>query len=362
MLIKGKNFSLDGIKKILLIQLGDIGDVVLTTPAIKALRQHFPQANIIVAVREKAKELIEDCSWVSGVISINKEKRRFSRKIAYQKDFFLCLRKYKFDMTIDMRTGTRGAILSFLSGANRRIGFYADNGELWRNRVFTHLILLGYTPGQYVAQYYSSLLHTLNIKTHMNPLLEVSPEKRRKAAALFRNEKVPPDRPVIAIHPFSLWKYKEWGMDKYVQLMNWIGSEYKLPIIITGSPDERERAVTLKKMCGKHVYNFAGKTSIAMLGAVLDACGLFIGVDSAGMHIAGAVGTPTISIFGPSSPASWAPRGKQHTVVYKDLPCVPCRQKGCDNSEVSRCLDELSVKEVISAVDKKILKIRSIVQ
>ena len=359
MLVKGKNLSLDGVKRILLIQLGDIGDVVLTLPSIKALHESFPQANLIVAVREKARELIEDCPWATGVISINEDKRRLAQEIAYQKDFLLRFRKYGFDLAIDMRTGTRGAILSLLSGANRRIAFYADDGKLWRNRVFTHLTLLGYTPGQYVAQYYSSLLHTLNIKTQMRPLLEVSPEKRQKAGALFRNEEVPLDRPVIALHPFSLWKYKEWGMDKYIQLINRIGSKYELPVIITGSPDERERAATLEKMCGKLVYNFAGKTSIAMLPAILDACGLFIGIDSAGMHIAGAVGTPTISIFGPSSPASWAPRGKRHTVVYKNLPCVPCRQKGCNNSEVSRCLDELSVEEVIPIVDSKVLEIET---
>lgn len=357
MLVKGNRLITEDIRNILLIQLGDIGDVVLTFPSIKALREHFPQANIVVAVREKAKGLIEDCAWALGVISIKKEKRRLSQEIAYQKDFFLCLRKYNFDLAIDMRTGTRGAILSFLSGADHRIGFYAEDGRLWRNRLFTHLALLQYTPGQYVAQYYSSLLHTLDIETQMLPLLEVSPENRHKAASLFRNEKVPMDRPIIALHPFSLWKYKEWGMDKFIQLINRIGSEYTLPVIITGSPDERGLVATLKKMCGEHVYNLAGKTSIAMFGAVLSLCGLFIGVDSAGMHIAGAVGTPTVSIFGPSSPASWAPRGKFHAIVYKNLPCVPCRQKGCQNSEISQCLEELTVDDVMAVVRSQIKKI-----
>jgi hypothetical protein len=83
-----------------------------------------------------------------------------------------------------------------------------------------------------------------------------------------------------------------------------------------------------------------------MFAAVLKSCGLFIGVDSAGMHIAAAVGTPTVSIFGPSSAASWAPRGSRHKVVHGNLPCIPCRQKGCEGTEQSRCLDELSVNEL----------------
>jgi len=87
-----------------------------------------------------------------------------------------------------------------------------------------------------------------------------------------------------------------------------------------------------------------------MYAALLQRCDLFIGVDSAGLHIAAAVGTPTVSIYGPSAPASWAPRGSSHLVVQKDWPCVPCRRKGCDDSEQCRCLDELTVEEILQAV------------
>jgi heptosyltransferase-3 len=96
---------------------------------------------------------------------------------------------------------------------------------------------------------------------------------------------------------------------------------------------------------------------MGLLPAVLKACALFIGVDSAGMHIAAAVGTPTVSIFGPSAPASWAPRGPEHLVVHRNLSCVPCRQKGCDGKEQSRCLDDLTVAEVMSAVATQIEKL-----
>ena len=83
MLVKGKNLSLDRIKRILLIQLGDIGDVVLSFPSIRALRENFPRSNVIVAVREKARELIEDCPWATEVISVNKDQRRLAQEIAY---------------------------------------------------------------------------------------------------------------------------------------------------------------------------------------------------------------------------------------------------------------------------------------
>ena len=108
-------------------------------------------------------------------------------------------------------------------------------------------------------------------------------------------------------------------------------------------------AISFCSNCDAQVHNFAGKTSIGMLAAVLKACSLFIGVDSAGMHIAGAVRTPTVTIVGPSSSVTWAPRGRQHRVVYKSLPCVPCHQTGC--------LEELTIDEVFSVVKDHIVRV-----
>jgi predicted lipopolysaccharide heptosyltransferase III len=360
MLVKGKNFSLDGIGRILLIQLGDIGDVVLTTPTIKALKENHPSGEIFVLLRSHAGELLEGCPWVDGVICVNKEKRKFTENIAYQKNFLLGLRRKRFELAIDLRAGTRGAIASFLSGARLRVGRYRGDKRLWRNRLFTHLI----RPENELRQY--SALHSLNILApfelrikNTSPELIVTEEKERSAANILRKEKVLPDKLLIALHPFSRWRYKEWPIRNYIRLINHMGIRYKVSILITGSIDERDRVSDIAKSSKIDVHNLAGKTSLGELAAILKKCRLLIGIDSAPIHIAAAVGTPTITIFGPSSPINWAPQGKHHYVIYKDLPCVPCRQKGCNNSEVSRCLDELSVEEVIPVVDTKFLEMET---
>jgi heptosyltransferase-3 len=353
MLLKGNNLSTDNIRNILLIQLGDIGDVLLTFPAIRAVKEKFPQANVIVAVREKAKELIEECQWATGVISINEEKRSWMEELSYQKKFFFNLRKHHFDMAIDMKSGDRGAILAFLSGAKQRIGLYAHDGKLWRNRVFTHLALPYQAPRRHMAQHYLSLLEEYGIKTdHTWPVLVPSKARLREAHDLLKKEGVPSDRPVIALQPFSLWSYKEWGIKNYMGLIQWLISNYHVSVIITGSGDERIKADKLMKECKSYTYNLAGKTSIGTLPAVFQSSKMFIGIDSAGMHIAAATGIPTISLFGPSSSTDWAPRGERHRVVRRDLPCVPCQNKGCEDSGMSRCLDELTLEEVQDAVKK----------
>jgi heptosyltransferase-3 len=358
MLVKGNGLLIQDVRSILLIQLGDIGDVVLSLPCVRALRENFPKANVIVAVREKARELMEDCPWAKGVVSVNQERRRLDEEIRYQKEFFLGLRRFNFDLVIDLRTGTRGAILAFLSGARQRIGRYADDGKLWRNRVFTHLTLPEGRLDQHVADYYFDILASYDLTTeNARPELDIQPEKELRAAAIFRGEKIPLDRPIIAVQPFSLWQYKEWGIDKYIELIDRIRSKYKLSIVITGSPDERARAAEIIKMRGENVHNLAGKTSLGVFAAVLKACTLFIGGDSAGMHLSAAVGTPTVSIFGPSSPACWAPKGTQHAVACKDFRCVPCKEKGCGGTEISRCLKELTVDEVMCVVNGQMDKI-----
>jgi predicted lipopolysaccharide heptosyltransferase III len=355
-------------QNILLIQLGDIGDVVLSIPAFRAVRDQFPQANIIVAVREKAKELIQHVPWVNGVMAINQDQRSLLDEISYQWMFFSLVRSYHFDLVFDFRTGTRGAILAFLSGAKERVGFFDPEG-FWRNRLFTHLYRLDYHASMHVAAYYFSLLQAYGlIVAHEAPEMHVTSEVQKHAARILNKEGIPSDWPIIAIQPFSLWGYKEWSIHKYAQLIQWILSARCISIVITGSQHERERAKDLIDRCAGHgfeghegrdrqVFNLAGKTSLGELAALIRSCRLFIGSDSSGMHIAAAVGTPTVVIFGPSAPASWAPAGDDHAIVQKDLPCVPCRQKGCDGSEVSRCLDELEVDEVRAVVQTQLKKL-----
>ncbi|MBA3004355.1 MAG: glycosyltransferase family 9 protein [Desulfurivibrio sp.] len=351
-LVTGKSVIAGSPRSILLIQLGDIGDVVLTLPCVRAMREAYPHARINVVAWDKAAELLEDCPWLDQVIAVTKRSRSFLGELRFQVVFFRSLRRLQCDLAIDLRTGTRGAIMAFLSGASQRVGFYAEDGKLWRNRLFTGLLKREYIPGMHVADYLLCLLEAFGITTEQRtPMLAVADDKLEKIRILFEGEGVPQDKKIVAVQPFSLWQYKEWGRDKYIALIQWLKEEYGVAVLVTGSAAEKERAEEIVRCCDTGCYNFAGKTSIAMYAALLKQCQLFIGVDSAGLHIAAAVGTPTVGIFGPSSPESWAPRGGQHLIVQKKMPCVPCRQKGCNNSEQSRCLDELTLEEVRSRID-----------
>lgn len=332
---------------ILLVQLGDIGDVVLTFPAIQALKETFPEKKLVVCVRDKAEDLMKECPWLDGVVSIGRGKRKFFAEVIHQFIFFRDLRRHGFGVAVELRTGTRGAILTFLSGAPLRIGRFAVDGKLWRNRLFTHLVEPAGEMKQYAAEHSLNIIRLLNVNIQNRvPRIVVSDSRKKEALALFAEEGVAADRAVLAIHPFSLWKFKEWEIDQWVLLVDDLVKRFHCNVIITGSPEERRRAREIQERSKSGVFNLAGRTAIGLLPAVMQACRFFIGVDTAALHIAAAVGTPTIGIFGPSSPICWAPRGEGHYVVSKKMDCLPCRNKGCQDSEISLCLRELSYIEV----------------
>ena len=140
--VKGHGAPLVRPRRILLIQLGDIGDVLLSTPCIRALRDTFPNARLAVAVRDKAAELLADCPWLDEVIPVLKSRGGLLGELVGQVGFVLALRRAAYDLAIDLRTGTRGAIMARLSGARRRLGFFVDNERCRRDALFTDVLRL----------------------------------------------------------------------------------------------------------------------------------------------------------------------------------------------------------------------------
>ncbi|MEW5909065.1 MAG: glycosyltransferase family 9 protein [Thermodesulfobacteriota bacterium] len=165
---------------------------------------------------------------------------------------------------------------------------------------------------------------------------------------------MPAETTMVILHPFSLWSYKEWREEGWIRLMKDLIQFPSRSVVIIGSLSDRERISKMIKPFEFGVFNLAGKTSIGEIPELLGLSRLFIGVDSGIMHIAGAVGIPSIALFGPSSSLTWAPRNRFHTTVAMEMPCRPCRQKGCLGSEISQCLDQLSYEDVKKAVDAEL--------
>lgn len=341
------------VKKILLIQLGDIGDVVWTTPVIRAVKESIPDAQVSVLVRAGFGGLLEGDPAIKEVFETKQSGGNLLSRAAGQLVFFKSIRACRFDMAIDLRLGDRGAFLSLLSGARYRLTKHHPEGvPSWRKYFFTHAVTSRPRHGTYGAAEQSlSFLRGVGIDTHdVTPRLCVTDAVKERVRKILAEEKADPAIPPVTINFFSRWPYKEWGGQKWIEVINWLGREFSIPVIIIGSAQERSKAEELISQCRGQVFNFAGRTTLAELAGLLSLSRLHAGVDSAAPHIAAATCTPTVTIYGPTSWKDWAPIGSKNKVVVPDMDCVPCFKKGCDNSGRSLCLEALETGSVKTAI------------
>ena len=336
------------VRKILIIQLGDIGDVVWAIPAFWAVKNAFPQAEVSVLTRRPNGDLLLDDSHIGNVFQVDR------RSVFKGLQLVKSIRREKFDLLFDLRADDRGAYISLLSGAKMRAALYYREID-WRNRMFTHLANPPQTEERVLGAAEQSLkiLRSFGIQeTTSTPQLSISTATRNKAIELLASEKIVSEKGFVTVNPFSRWSYKEWGIDKWRQIISFVWQEYKTPVLILGSEEERKRANELIFADSSSAYNLAGKTTLREMAGVLQRSRLHIGVDSAAPHIAAAVGTPTLTIYGPSDWRDWAPPGEKNQVVLPEMDCSPCRKKGCDGSGQSKCLDNLTVAKVQDAMEK----------
>jgi len=335
------------ISKILIIQLGDIGDVVWAIPAFWSVKNAFPQADVSVLTRKPNGDLLLDDSHIDTVFQIGK------KDLWEELQLLLSMRREKFDLVFDLRADDRGAYTSFFIGARMRASLYYS-ALSWRNRLFTNLV----DPPPAVTRVHGAAEQSLRLirgfgikESTVIPQIFVSPATKNKMAGLLAAENVAAQDGYVTSNPFSRWSYKEWGINKWRQLIYFIWQKYKMPVLILGSKEERARADQLSVASPSPVYNFAGKTTLREMAGLLQASRLHIGVDSAAPHIAAAVGTSTLTIYGPSDWRDWAPPGEKNKVVLPDMDCSPCYKKGCDGSGRSECLETLAVTKVQDAVE-----------
>lgn len=338
------------LSNILLIQLGDIGDVVLTTPTVYAIREAYPQTQISLMVRKPFGNILASNPYIYEVVESAKHTGSFIHRIKESIEFVFRLRRAHYDLVIDLRTGDRGAILSLLSGARVRVGRPGEKKQFWHTYAFTRIINGQPATDPYVhpgADQSLRFVRELGMDTR-NSMPKLYPTDRdvTRVRELLAGYKMPSGAVWVTVNPFSRWKYKEWHPAKWGDLVDRLWKRFGVYTVLVGSPDEAAACGTIMAGREDHVFSAVGSTSLSELVALISISTLHMGVDSAAPHIAAAVGTPTLTIHGPSNWRDWRVADEDHDIVCPELACVPCHCKGCNNSGRSRCLEELPVEAV----------------
>jgi heptosyltransferase-3 len=337
-------------RNILVIQLGDIGDVVLATASFRALKNHLPGARIQVLVRNGCGALLAADPSLSGIFESRRGGGKLSDVGSENLSLVRNLRAERFDLVIDLRTGDRSAILALLARGTEKVAFAGD-GAFWRRYIFTRLfdrLVVAPPPAHPGADQSLRILRAAGFDVgNFLPRLHVSGETDAAAVRILSSAGIPQGTRFVTINPFSRWKYKEWGYDRWAEVIATLGERHGLPSVLIGSAEESTEAVGILRKAGGAGRSIAGKTSLGELAAVLGRSALHLGVDSAAPHMASALGTPTLAIFGPSDWRAWVLPDNLHRVVAPDMPCVPCNMEGCDRKGRSVCLEELPAANVL---------------
>ncbi len=383
------NVFFNDVKKILIIKLRHIGDVLLTVPTIRALKENFPDANISAIVNKGTEEMLCDNPLLDEIIVYNRNIKGLpiSQKIKGEINFISGLRKRGFDLVVDLTSGDRPAILSYLSGARYRIGNNPmGKGFLGKRLAYTHLSNVE-QKRRHTVEYNLDIVREFGIDTKDKTVdFYFNNENEQYIDNFLKKNKVSKKDILVHVHPTSRWLFKAWNDKSMAEIIDYLQLKKKTKVIITSSPEKKEfdKAKKILELCKSNPLELLGKTSLKQLGVLSKRSNLFFGVDSAPMHIAAAVDTPVIALFGPSGAFHWGPwDNKQgargwgqgtaekpysnrtgiqtfgiHTVIQKDWDCIPCGKDGCDGTKISRCLEEISIESVIKILDKKINHIR----
>lgn len=335
-------------RRILVIALKHIGDVLVATPALRALKGHWPQAEIELLVNAGMGDLVRGLPYVSALREIDRAALR-GRPLA---EWALVreLRARQYEVAVDLTGGERSAWYAFLSGARRRVGVDERRSFPGRQLLFQHLTPWG--EGHY-AENFLKILAPLGVKGEPGKMEIAIPESgRQEVLALM---KIGAGRQKIVIHPVSRWMFKSWPAKSCAEVIARIQTNTNTVYISAGKSEvELQRVKEILSLLPEevriNVVDCSGKLSLAGLAALINECNLFIGVDSAPMHIASACGTPAVALFGPSGEHNWGPWRNAHRLVTAARPCRPCGKDGCNGTKRSQCMDEITAEQVAVAV------------
>jgi len=336
---------------ILIVKLSAIGDVVHTLPSLAALKGHFPDAHITWVIEEAAADLIKNHPYLDRVIVSHRKQwitnlkniKKIGPTLKEIRQFIAALRERRYDMVIDFHGLFKSAMIVGISGAKRKIG-YNSLQEL--SGLFLNEKIYEDTEKHAVDRY-------LNLPRYLGAdvespefLIPLREENRRRVDTLLKAHKIDEGKPFVAVNPVAFWKTKLWEEKKFAELCDRIAGELKTNVVFTGGKND-DVVERIQYMMNFYSANLTGKTSLRDLAYLYELASVVVTTDSGPMHIAAAVGTPTVALFGPTDPLRTGPYGEGHRVIQKDLDCSPCFKKNCDTMH---CMKEITVDDVFEAV------------
>ncbi|MFC1632049.1 lipopolysaccharide heptosyltransferase II [Candidatus Omnitrophota bacterium] len=344
-------------QKILIVRTDRIGDVLLSTPVIKALRKNFPKSYIAMMVRPYAEDIVLGNPYLDEVIIYDKYGRQKSlwRSLIFAQG----LRRKKFDLALVLHPTNRAHLVTFLAGIKSRVGYRRNLDFLLTDKV-EHEKQKGQ---RHETQYALDFIRRLGVQASGTDLfMPVRKDSEEYIQRLLENFGLESNQKLVAFHPGASCPSKVWSTERFAQVTNRLVEQFKVKPVIVAGPNDVEIGKKLAGLIRAECFDFSGRTSVSQLASLLSRCALFISNDSGPVHIAAALGVPVVSIFGRRqpglSPRRWGPTGKSDLILHRDLGCQPCQAHNCHKGFA--CLAAVSV-DAVSQAAEQLLKTETVI-
>ncbi len=342
---------------ILIVKLSAIGDVIHTLPALNAVRNYYPNANITWLVEEDAAPLVQGHEALDRVI-VSKRKRwlKALRSVSFLKTvqeicgFIKALRDTRYDMILDFQALMKSGILIALARGRRKIGFGKGLEHMEHSYIFINERIPAVDMEIHALSRGMMLLNALGISTNeVEYKLPVSDHDRKKIDEFMKQHGINGLKSLIAINPVARWETKLWTNKKFAEFADMLIDQYDMKIVFTGGIKDYSIIQAITSSMKGRAINFAGKTTLTELAALFEKAALVISTDTGPMHLAAAMGTPVVALFGPTAPWRTGPYGRGHQIITAELECSPCFKRRCETTD---CMYQISVDQVLNGVQK----------
>jgi heptosyltransferase-2 len=334
-------------ERILVKEVNWLGDIVMSLPALRAIRRAWPRAHLAVLIKKELASFFDGARWIDEVIpySVGRGLSGFfdRRRIVGE------IRSRRFDLGVLFPNSFESALWLTMAGIRRRAGFVADarGAMLTMKASPPPEALTGHQVNYWLAMVRATGIADGRADDYAIDVHGPSREKMREWIAANRKR---PEGSVFAIAPAAAYgPAKEWPVERYGALIDLLARRENAEVVLVGSPSERAKCEEVAASSKVGAMIAAGHTNIGELIALLSLCDGFIGNDSGCMHLAGALGIPTVAIFGSTNPARTGPMGPKTRVIYNKLECSPCLARTCRFGHYN-CLTQIEASELVDAI------------
>lgn len=334
---------LSSIEKVLIIRLRRMGDNIMTTPVITALKKRCPQASLTYIVEDPFYEIVEGNPFLDQIIVLPRKQKTKDLINHIRK-----IRKTKYDVLIDLFGGPKAAWITLFTKAKLKIGYAV------KYKSFIYHIRIPRSPKRgtiHSVEGHINSLKVMGIEANpIPPLLipDASEQEKEKISRFIKNQNLE-DFKIIVFHIGAGNKFRDWGADNMIELIKLLNQRPKTKIVLVGAKEDQKRAEEIIQKSRHSLFSLAGDLGLRELRELISRSDLFVGPDSGPMHLAASTDTPIVAYFGPTLPARFKPWQAIAFIIEKDYECrFTCRQRNCIYNDF-RCIRTISPSDVYKA-------------